>query len=124
MGTLLIAGSRSYKDFNTLKRMVDKNQGKYDYINIISGGAPGVDTLAKEYARYKYGDLFLDRFAEYKADWDKYGKSAGFKRNITMADVCNYTYIFWDLRSPGTKNMIELLRQRNKKFIVYVIPCR
>ena len=46
------------------------------------------------------------------ADWDKYGKSAGFIRNKEMVDIADAAIIFWDGDSKGTKDTIE--RVQNK----------
>ena len=56
---------------------------------------------------------------EYPADWDKYGKSAGYIRNREMADVCDCAVIFWNGLSRGTANMIKLMRNRNKPVYVF-----
>ena len=60
--------------------------------------------------------------AYFPADWDKYGKAAGFIRNEQMAQNADALVVFWDGKSRGTKNMIELaakykLKVRIKKYI-------
>ena len=42
------------------------------------------------------------------ADWDKYGKSAGYRRNKEMAEVADACICFWDGQSKGTKHMIDI----------------
>ena len=48
------------------------------------------------------------------ANWDLYGKSAGFRRNIEMADYAiadnsrGILLAFWDGKSKGTKHMIDI----------------
>ena len=49
---------------------------------IISGGASGVDFQAKEFA---INNEMV--FMEFPADWDTYGRSAGPKRNLVMANI-------------------------------------
>lgn len=49
---------------------------------IIAGGALGVDTQAKDFA-INNGMVFM----EFPADWNKYGRSAGPKRNLVMANI-------------------------------------
>ena len=53
------------------------------------------------------------------ADWEKYGRSAGPKRNAQMAEIANALIAFWDGQSRGTKNMIETAKQ--KGLIVKVV---
>jgi hypothetical protein len=45
------------------------------------------------------------------ADWDTYGKSAGYRRNADMAKYSDAVVCFWDGVSKGTKHMIDLARQ-------------
>lgn len=55
--------------------------------------------------RYAAENGFL--IERYPAEWDKYGKSAGPKRNRKMAEISDYVICFWDGKSKGTKSMIE-----------------
>lgn len=75
-------------------------------IQIIEGGADGADYRGRLMAQY-YGWPYKT----YEADWDKYGKSAGPKRNEQMAQYCSlfrisHCFAFWDGKSRGTANMI------------------
>ena len=47
---LLIAGSRSFGDYELLKREIIKNYEKEEMTEIISGCAKGADSLAIKYA--------------------------------------------------------------------------
>ena len=52
---LLVAGTRTFEDYNFLKEKLDHlltNQ-KDRTINIVSGGARGADALAEKYAKEK-----------------------------------------------------------------------
>lgn len=80
-------------------------------IEIVSGLANGPDRLGIEVAK----ELHLP-WAEFPADWDKHGKSAGMIRNSEMADYATRGLIFWDGKSKGTANMIDQLNRRNIPF--------
>ena len=41
----------------------------------------------------------------FPADWEKYGKSAGVRRNEQMAIYSDAVIVFWDGFSRGTQNM-------------------
>ena len=69
---------------------------------ILSGLAKGADTLA-----IRYADEHNYQWHGYAADWGRYGKSAGIRRNAMMADEADALIAFWDGSSRGTKNMIE-----------------
>ena len=45
--------------------------------------------------------------------WDKYGKKAGYLRNVEMAENANALIAFWDGKSKGTKHMIDIATERN-----------
>ena len=47
----------------------------------------------------------------FPADWNTYGKSAGFVRNIEMAENATALIAFWDGKSSGTKHMIETAKK-------------
>ena len=73
---------------------------------VVSGGAGGVDKL---------GELWAERnrvtCRRFLANWGKYGKSAGMRRNEEMARYAvekrGGCIAIWDGKSVGTKNMIE-----------------
>ena len=49
----------------------------------------------------------------YPAQWDKYGKRAGYRRNEQMAEVADGLIAFWDGQSKGTKHMIDIMTEKN-----------
>ena len=65
---------------------------------IVSGGAKGADTYAREFARKKGIKLI-----EYFPNYDKYGKGAPLERNKLIVDNCDCVLAFWDGQSHGTK---------------------
>lgn len=81
---IIVAGSRNFNNYSLLEQsLMDYIAGNFDpnEIEIISGGARGADSLGERFAREC--QLKLKRFP---ADWDRYGKSAGYLRNAEMAD--------------------------------------
>lgn len=79
----------------------------HDTTHIISGGAKGIDTCAREYAQEH--DLHL---TEYLPDYASYGRNAPLKRNIIIENA-DCMVAFWDGRSRGTKYVIEQCRKQN-----------
>jgi len=108
---LIVAGSRTFKDYSLLSRKLDAllsrwvGQGKE--IIIISGGAKGADALGQAYARKRGFNCTV-----VPAEWNKYGRSAGYRRNEVMAAMADAVVAFWDGSSPGTSHMIRLARER------------
>jgi hypothetical protein len=80
---------------------------------IVSGGANGVDSWAEQAARNRR--LFVKVFP---ADWNTYGKSAGFRRNADIVNACDELTAFWDGVSRGTAHSVELARKAGKPVTV------
>ena len=102
---LIIAGSRDFTDYAFLCQIIDRflNDCSPASIEIVSGTARGADMLGERYA--KEHNIALKRFP---ADWNKYGKSAGYRRNVDMAKYANACFVFWDGSSRGSKHMIDI----------------
>ena len=85
---------------------------------IVSGDARGADTLGVEYGT-RHGIPVI----HFPAQWDTYGKAAGFIRNEEMAEYGDFLLAFWDGKSHGTKNMIKTMKEMNKhgKVVIYEI---
>ena len=73
-----------------------------DTTEIISGGAKGVDTCAREYTL-----AHNIKLTEFRPEYQKYGRSAPLKRNITIIQNADLVLAFWDGKSKGTKFVID-----------------
>jgi len=114
---VIIAGSRGFSNYKLLREKCNQylREKRKDYnIIIISGGARGADFYGEKYAQDEGFPLEI-----YPANWNKFGKSAGFRRNEQMAEVADALIAFWDGKSHGTKHMIEIME--NKKLLVKVV---
>lgn len=83
---------------------------------IVSGGAKGVDTSAREYA-LSHGI----KLTEFLPEYTKYGRSAPLKRNITIIEYSDIVLAFWDGKSRGTKFVIDNCRKLGVEVRVYVM---
>lgn len=83
---------------------------------IISGGARGADTLAREYAQKNNIKL-----TEFLPEYDIYKRSAPLRRNIRIIESADIVVALWDGHSRGTKHVIDSCRSRNIKIIVHII---
>lgn len=83
---------------------------------IISGGAKGVDSAAKEFAEER--DL---KYTEFLPDYEKYGKAAPIKRNDEIIAAADMVVALWDGRSHGTKYVIDTCRKIKKSMVVYYL---
>jgi len=107
---VIIAGSRDFVDYCFLRRKLDHLFSRCtEDIEIVSGHARGTDMLGEHYA-VEHG-LQVHTFPVTSADWERIGKSAGYRRNKTMAQFSDALVAFWNGRSPGTGHMIDLARE-------------
>lgn len=98
---------------------VDIRQAILDHLppstsEIVSGGAKGVDAIAKEIA----GQLGIP-FTEFLPDYQTYGKRAPLVRNDRIVDYADMVLSFWDGQSRGTQYVIGECLKRGKR-IVYI----
>lgn len=105
---LIIAGTRAFNDATLMATKMKKLTQWTKPTLIVSGGAQGADTLGEGWAVIHNIPITL-----FKAQWQMYGKSAGFKRNEEMAQYADALVVFWDGISKGTKHMIDLARKHN-----------
>lgn len=115
---IMVCGGRDFNNeamlFHALDELLLSLQShETKCYTLIAGAARGADTLAAVYA--KNNNLKLE---EYPAEWDKYGKSAGYRRNTDMVDASDMVVAFWDGKSKGTKHSIDLALSKGKHLLV------
>lgn len=82
---------------------------------IVPGGAKGIDTCTAEYAK-SHGL----KLTEFKPDYDRFGRGAPLKRNITIIEYADRVLAFWDGKSHGTKFVIEECKKRRVPVQVFL----
>jgi hypothetical protein len=128
---IIIAGSRDFNDYMLLfvkcnqifKQLSDEGlltgsiNTDIKNMEIVSGTAKGADKLGEKFAEEH--DISVKRMP---ANWDLYGKSAGYKRNEQMAlyakEDNGVLIAFWDEVSKGTKHMIDLANKHGLKVFI------
>ena len=122
---VLVCGSRTFEDEGTLNRALDGLvwQRGFRCTTLIHGAARGADLLAAEWARitneYDDGDIEILAFP---ADWDLYGKRAGYIRNQQMLDEGRPELVVAFVDKPlaetkGTNMMVHLARDAGVRTI-------
>ena len=106
---VIIAGGRDFNNYELLKAQCDYYLSDVDAAEVVlvSGAAIRADNLGGQYARHR--GYKID---SHPADWDKYGKSAGYRRNKEMVDIASAAICFWDGKSKGTKHTIDLCKEK------------
>ena len=109
---LIVAGGRDFDVYGALREELTylATEGTYkDHaISIVSGMARGADALAVRFAKEHDVKLY-----EFHANWDKYGKGAGYRRNEDMARFADGLLAFFS-NTKGTAHMIECMRRHGK----------
>ena len=107
MFRVIIAGGREFNNYQYLKDSMDYFlQNIDDDISVVCGMARGADTLGEQYAKENGYEVHY-----FPADWDKYGKAAGYIRNEEMAENADALVAFWNGSSRGTKHMIDIAKK-------------
>lgn len=110
---VIIAGSRTFNNYELLRKKCDLYFRDRKPTAIICGEAKGADTLGKRYA--EENDIPVLSFP---ADWKKHGKMAGILRNEDMGRNAEALIAFWDGESRGTANMIQVAKNLGIPFRV------
>jgi YspA, cpYpsA-related SLOG family len=108
---LIIAGSRTFTDYQLLCQTLAPD--RHRITQVITGGAKGADQLG-----YRWAWKHTIRHQLFRADWERFGKSAGVRRNYQMAQAGDLLLAFWDGRSAGTQHMISCMQQLRKPVVV------
>ena len=88
-----------------------------DTTEIVSGGAKGIDTCAKEYALQNGLKL-----TEFLPDYRRYGRRyAPIRRNEAIVDYADRVVVFWDGQSKGTHYMIQYCQEQDKPLDIHLL---
>lgn len=109
---LFVTGSRDYPNldavYGIMHGLINHPHREADITELYVGDARGVDrSAAQAWKKITGKDVTC-----WRADWSRYGKSAGPRRNIEMVDAFienggGIFLAFWDWRSPGTKHCMD-----------------
>jgi len=82
---------------------------------IVSGGARGIDTCAREYAL-----THNIKLTEFLPDYNHYGRGAPLKRNLEIIAYADLVLAFWDGTSRGTKYVIDNCKKQGVPIRVFL----
>lgn len=104
---IAVIGSREFTDYAVMEAVLNSflETCKWPVV-LVSGGARGADNLAERYAAENKIPIHIIR-----ADWNAYGKAAGFLRNTKIVEACDDCVAFWDGKSSGTADTIRKFRE-------------
>lgn len=115
----LVVGSRTFDNYPLMEKKLDHLlQNKAPKVVIVSGHARGADSCAEKYAKERGYLLKV-----FPAQWDKYGKSAGYKRNLQMHEfIAKFKdrgcVAFWKDQSKGTAHNFGLAEKFGTNIVI------
>lgn len=112
MPVFAIIGSRNFGNDELVRQTIARYVTTDDMI--VSGGAAGVDTIADQMSVQ-----LQCRFLRIPAQWAKYGRAAGHKRNPDIIEEAEHVLAFWNGASSGTKGGIKLAQYKRPLLVVY-----
>jgi len=111
---IIIAGGRDFRNYDWLSENLAQAVSELEgTVEIVSGTARGADRLGERWATEQH--IPIKRFP---AQWDLYGKSAGYKRNTQMVKYATHLIAFWNGESRGTQHMIDTARAQGLQVVV------
>jgi hypothetical protein len=112
---VIIAGSRGITSIEHINQAMEAAAGAGILPSVvISGTARGVDQLGEQWAAAHKCPV-----ERYPADWTNLGKSAGYRRNVMMADVADALVAIWDGESRGTQHMVDIACAKKLRVFVW-----
>lgn len=113
---VIIAGSRTIRDYKAICSAIWLSG--FVITEVVSGTASGVDSLGERWATEK--GIPIKRFS---AEWEKYGRSAGPRRNKQMAVYANALILVWDGKSSGSRHMLCVARTMGLRVAAFLYQC-
>ena len=111
--SVLVCGGRKFSGWPAMQRVLDRISPDI----IIHGAAGGADSMAGRYARENNIPC-----RDFPAEWQRYGRSAGYRRNQRMLDKGKPDLVVAFPGGRGTQNMVKISRQQG--FEVNIIDHR
>lgn len=109
----IIAGSRGFNNYDDIVTAIEMAGWKPTVV--LSGAAKGADRL---------GEIWAERngvpVEKFPADWNRWGRQAGYIRNAYMLGHGEALIALWDGESRGTKDVIFKALKAGMPVFVYV----
>ena len=108
---LIIAGSHTFTNYQCLCQTLVPDRSRIT--QVLTGGARGAEQLG-----YRWAWKHAIRHRLFRADWERFGKAAGVRRNHQLAQAGDVLVVFEDGPSPGTAHLIQCMQQLGKPVVV------
>jgi len=111
---VIITGSSFFTNYDKLNNIMNSINTNKKITQLISTNTKGVNQLGEKWAKAN-----KIKIKTVPADWDKWGKSAGFKRNEMMISQADVVVAFWDGKTPTTQHLINTAK--SNKLLLRII---
>ena len=113
---ILICGDRQWSDRQTIYRILLPYATQTPPVTILHGGARGADTLTGQVAQ----ELGME-VREVRAEWKRYGKGAGPRRNDKMLNEHPALVIAFHNDLAKSKGTADAVRKAKKRGIAVMV---
>jgi YspA, cpYpsA-related SLOG family len=108
---VIITGSHSFTDYQCLCQVLAPD--RHRITQVLTGGTRGAELLG-----YRWAWKHAVRHQRFRADWERFGKVAGVRRNHQMAQAGDVLVVFGNQTSPGTAHLIQCMQQLSKPVVI------
>lgn len=115
MFKILVCGGRDYNNRVMVNKVLNKQLKKHKELHIIQGGARGADTLA-----FRWAAMTKSSTRTFSANWDKFGKAAGYIRNSEMLKEGQPDLVIAFPGGRGTAMMVDIARKAGVEVVEIV----
>src|SRR5208283_5742678 len=113
---LAVVGSRKFSNLEMVVALLETLHKSVADLEIVSGGAEGVDTEA-----FRWANTHGVPTTVFPADWEQFGNAAGPKRNADIVKASDCGMVFWDGVSPGSLDfLVRAKKMKGYKVVVYL----
>jgi len=112
-----VCGGRNFTDKEYLYDILDRYDEKHGISWIVSGGAKGADTFAEQYAK----DRQVRGYSVFVAQWEKFGRPAGYVRNALIVEMADVLMAFPTLDSKGTWDTIRKAQSKGIPTYIFLV---
>jgi hypothetical protein len=108
----IIAGSRNITNYDLVESIIIESG--FDITKVISGMAKGVDSFGELWAHYNNIGCHLCP-AKWKREDGTVDRSAGYKRNVEMAEIADALIVIILDDSKGSTHMLNIAKEKGLK---------
>ena len=105
---VIVAGGRDFQNYHLLEEKLNKLLSEKKNVIIVSSLEDGTGRLGHRYDQNN--NLKVDY---YPALYQVFGNMAAFERNQEMAKNADACICFWNGKSVGTKDMMDIAKTMN-----------